>query len=194
MSDHQIKTQEDHTLSGLEMKPSEQDVQRNAPEPLSPVRAGQLLDRADNIVYIIVGVCFFLAALFVIGFGLWNFITTLLQVPSLGTLEQPSFIVAAIVHLIADLLLVLIIAEVLGTIVHYLNDHVTSLRPYLGIGIISAIRVILALGAELLTMQESTQQDFLNIMIELGVTTGVILVLSITLKMLERHGDISSTH
>lgn len=86
----------------------------------------------------------------------------------------------------------MIIAEVLGTIIHYLKDHVTSLRPYLGIGIISGVRVILALGAELLTMTEPSQQDFLNIMIELGVTAGVIFVLSVTLRLLERHDNINS--
>lgn len=192
MPDHRVETQEDQTLLDHETEPGEQAGQQEVPTILSAMKAGQWLDQADNILYTLVGICFFGGGLFAIGYSVWNFILAILQIPSLSTSQQPKFIIAAIVHFLADLLLVLIIAEVLGTIIHYLKVHVTSLRPYLGIGIISGVRVILALGAELLTMNEASQQDFINIMIELGVTAGVILILSITLRLLERHDDINS--
>lgn len=188
MSDSQVKTQEDQPLS----KPEERAGQQKAPGILSAMKAGQWLGQTDNIVYTLAGICFFGCALFTIGYSLWTFILAVVQILSLSASQQPKFLVAAIVHFLADLLLVLIIAEVLGTIIHYLKDHVTSLRPYLGIGIISGVRVILASGAELLTMAEPSQQDFLNIMIELGVTAGVIFLLSVTLRLLERHNDIDS--
>lgn len=192
MPDHQAETPEDKPISGRETRSNEQVGQQDTPAILSAMKAGQLLDQADNIIYTLAGICFFGGALFTIGYSLWTFILAILQIPSLSVSQQPKFIIAAIVHFLADLLLVLIIAEVLGTIIHYLKAHVTSLRPYLGIGIISSVRVILALGAELLAVTESSQQDFYNIMIELGVTAGVILALSITLRLLERHDDINS--
>ncbi len=84
--------------------------------------------------------------------------------------------VAAIVSLISDLLLVVIIMEVLGTVIHYLKSHVTSLRPFLFIGIISATRGILLIGAKLTVGT--------NDMIELAVSAGVILALGIPIKLL----------
>jgi len=192
MSDSQVKTQEDQSISNPEEKPEERAGQQNAPEIISAIKAGQWLDQADNILYTLVGICFFGGGLFAIGYSLWNFALAILQISSLSVSQQPKFIIAAIVHLLADLLLVLIIAEVLGTIIHFLKAHVTSLRPYLGIGIISGVRVILALGAELLTMTEPSQQDFYNVMIELGVTAGVIFMLSITLRLLEKHDNINA--
>ncbi len=192
MPDHQVEMQEDKALPDPEAKQQEQTGQKKVAEILSAMKAGQWLGRADNIVYSLAGICFFGSALFTIGYSLWTFILALLQIPALSASQQPKFIIAAIVHFIADLLLVLIIAEVLGTIIHYLQDHVTSLRPYLGIGIISSVRVILVLGAELLTMAEPSQQDFYNIMIELGVTAGVIFILSVTLRLLEKHNDIDT--
>ena len=35
--------------------------------------SSSLLDRGDSIVYIFVGACFFLGALFALGYGLWSF-------------------------------------------------------------------------------------------------------------------------
>lgn len=86
-------------------------------------------------------------------------------------------------------LLVLIIMEVLGTVTHYLKSHETSLRPFLFIGIVSATRSILSIGAKLSVGQESTNTltpGFESAMIELGVSALVILALGITLKLLGR--------
>ena len=52
-----------------------------------------------------------------------------------------------VITFVNDLLLVLIILEVLGTVRSYLANGETTLRPFLYIGIISATRRILAIGA-----------------------------------------------
>ena len=74
--------------------------------------------------------------------------------------------------------------EVLGTIIHYLKAHATSLRPFLFIGIVSATRGILSIGARLSVEGEGSQQKFFSAMIELGVNAAVILALGITLKLI----------
>ena len=84
---------------------------------------------------------------------------------------------------VSDLLLVLIIMEVLGTVIHYLKAHATSLRPFLFIGIVSATRGILSIGARL-SIENVDGPAFTSAMIELGVSASVILALGITLKLL----------
>ncbi len=73
--------------------------------------------------------------------------------------------------------------EVLGTVLHYLKEHATSLRPFLFIGIVSATRGILSIGARL-SVENVQQAEFIRSMIELGINAAVILALGITLKLL----------
>jgi uncharacterized membrane protein (DUF373 family) len=73
--------------------------------------------------------------------------------------------------------------EILRTIIHYLKEHTTSLHPFLFIGIVSATRGILSVGARL-AIEKMDSPDFNRAMIELGVNALVVLVLGITLKLL----------
>jgi uncharacterized membrane protein (DUF373 family) len=155
------------------------DPAHHSPEPADRIAivSGHLLDRANSVIYAIVGVCFLLSGLFALGYSFWQF-SMLMG----GTLD-PAHVVEGIITLISDLLLVLIIMEVLGTVIHYLKLHTTSLRPFLFIGIISATRGILSISARLAV---GHVPDFTGAMIELGVNAAVILALGITLKLLEK--------
>ena len=160
-------------------------------EPTHPIVAfsSRFLDQGDSFIYAIVGLCFFLGAIFTLIYSFWDFGTTMTHinysaVPGTGDASSPQSLVAAgIIKLVSDLLLVLIIMEVLGTVIHYLKAHATSLRPFLFIGIVSATRGILSIGARL-SVKEVSGQEFTNAMIELAVSGGVILALGITLKLL----------
>lgn len=149
--------------------------------------SSNLLDQGDSIIYAVVGACFFLGAIFALGYSFWHFAATILPLNKL----TPTISAGAIIQLISDLLLVLIIMEVLGTIIHYLKEHATSLRPFLFIGIVSATRGILSIGARLSVEQGAAlaPQAFTNSMIELGVNAAVILALGITLKLIGRFLD-----
>jgi hypothetical protein len=70
-------------------------------------------------------------------------------------------------------------------VTHYLRQHATSLSPFLYIGIISATRGILSIGA-ILSVEGTavSNQVFTNGMIELSVSGFVILALGITNKLL----------
>jgi uncharacterized membrane protein (DUF373 family) len=155
------------------------------------VFASIFLERSDSLIYATVGVCFFLGALFALGYSFWDFGSTMLDVPALAisTQETIQAVVAnAIIKLISDLLLVLIIMEVLGTVIHYLKAHATSLRPFLFIGIISATRGILSIGARL-SVETIQGDEFTRSMIELGADALAILALGITLKLLGKIAD-----
>jgi uncharacterized membrane protein (DUF373 family) len=144
-----------------------------------------LLDKGDSLIYAIVGVCFFIGSLFALVYSFWNFYLLIIAANF-----DPAKVGQAIIQFISDLLLVLIIMEVLGTVTHYLKARATSLRPFLFIGIISATRGILSIGARLSVEGSGVPfAEFRNAMIELGVNGAVILALGITIKLLGRYAD-----
>ncbi len=146
--------------------------------------SANLLERGNSVIYAIVGISFFLGGFIALGYCFWHFSDTVF-IPTL----TPSTFAVAIIQLVSDLLLVLIIMEVLGTVTHYLKGHATSLRPFLFIGIVSATRGILSIGARLSVENTPNPQAFNQAMIELGVNSAVILALGITLKLLGKMVD-----
>lgn len=159
-----------------------EEIESNRHEPEDRIAefSSNLLDQGDSVIYAVVGACFFLGAIFALGYSFWHFADAVFPLSSL----TPTKSAAAIIQLISDLLLVLIIMEVLGTVIHYLKAHATSLRPFIFIGIVSATRGILSIGARLSVEVGITQQDFTRAMIELGINAAVILALGITLKLI----------
>ena len=183
MTDHSIEVSDQGNRSEAPLQTDAKETYNNqhAQEDRIAGFSGNLLERGNSIIYTIVGICFFLAALFALGYSFWDFTNSMLN-----SNLAPSDVADGIIKLVSDLLLVLIIIELLGTIIHYLKSHVTSLRPFLFIGIVSATRGILSIGARLSVESGSklTQQEFSSAMIELGVNAAIILALGITLKLL----------
>lgn len=100
------------------------------------------------------------------------------------TMEATDDFLLAVVALINDLLLVLILMELLGTVRSYLSTGITSLRVFLYVGIISAVRRVLAIGAQT-TVGEGVSDDiFRNLMLDLAVNAGLILALALSLWLL----------
>jgi hypothetical protein len=80
--------------------------------------------------------------------------------------------------------------EVLGTITEYLKTRANSVTPFLFIGIISATRGILSIGARLSVEKiQPLSPEFDSAMIELGLNAGAILALGITLRLLRKTRD-----
>jgi uncharacterized membrane protein (DUF373 family) len=182
-TDNQAATVE-HTASNNKNGHGEE---RN--DPIARI-SGNFLDNGDSVIYAIVGICFLIGGLIALGYSFWDFGNHLLNPLSYikGDLTlQPADLANAIIQFVSDLLLVLIIMEVLGTVTHYLQSHTTSLRPFLFIGIVSATRGILSIGARLSVESarpSPNSQEFTTAMIELGVNAAVILALGVTLKLL----------
>jgi uncharacterized membrane protein (DUF373 family) len=86
-----------------------------------------------------------------------------------------------------QVLFVVIVLEIFRTILAHLEGGGFQLRPFLIIGIISAVRHILLVGAQSIT----THTEFNHAQIELGVNAGVALVLVVALVLL--HGSGATT-
>jgi uncharacterized membrane protein (DUF373 family) len=160
-----------------------------------PSRWIPFLEWFDEKVYVLVGITFLLAALFSLVYGLLAmgdnilsqmFLPAGFNLHGLFTKENGA---QDIISLVSDLLLTLIIMEVLGTVVHHLQEGETTLRPFLFIGIISATRGILAVGARLSVDSNGTLPDreFIRDMVELGVNAIVIIALGITMKLIGQY-------
>lgn len=179
MSDYQIGVREKENSS-----PSPPRDQEPPPGPVNRVATilASMLDHSDAIIHGIIGISFLLGALFALGYSFWDLGNMMVE----RTATEPSslsLLALAIIKFISDLLLALIIMEVLRTVIHYLKEHTTSLQPFLFIGIISATRGILSIGARL-AVEKMNSPDFIMAMIELGVNALVVLALGLTLKLL----------
>jgi uncharacterized membrane protein (DUF373 family) len=154
------------------------------------ILSGSILDHADTIIYAVVGLCFLVGALIALVYSIWEFV---IQLQSSFGQSNITLVASYIIQFVSDLLLVLIIMEVLSTVIHYLKQRATSLQPFLFIGIISATRSILSIGARLSIAGTNIQQsEFNRAMIELGVSAAVVLALGITLRLLGKHAGIDS--
>lgn len=140
--------------------------------------AEPLLERADQSVYILVAILFLAAAVAMGGYAIVHLLQNLHN-------DFPL----QIISFVNALLLVLIIMEVLGTVRDFLATGTTSLRPFLYIGIISATRRILAIGAQTTLGEAASNQAFAHLMIDLGVNGAVVLALALALFLFSRGTD-----
>jgi uncharacterized membrane protein (DUF373 family) len=142
-----------------------------------------LLEGGDALVYSLVALVFLIAAFGMLAFSVVSFS---------DNLNRQGFPLA-IITLVNDLLLVMIITEVLRTVLSYLAEKGTSLRPFLFIAAISATRRILAIGARMSLAQEGLDPgQFQQAMIDLSVNAAVILAIAIALYLLTRRGPLTN--
>ena len=95
--------------------------------------------------------------------------------------EQFAFTVTRAVN---SALFIVVVLELMRTIVSRLQGGGFHLQPFLVIGIVSATRDILTVGAEL--SLNGDQAPLVRTMTELGVNVGVVLALSLALVMVRR--------
>jgi len=91
---------------------------------------------------------------------------------------------------INGVLFVVIILEIFRTVIAHLEGGGFQLRPFLVIGVISAVRHILLVGAKSLSTSEKASQ-FNHTQIELGVNAAVAVVLVLALVLVSRAGASS---
>ncbi len=154
----------------------------------SPLRRWSLhlLNVLDSLVYALVGLFFIGAALLALGYSLSHLLFDFHINFPLSQVGQ------FVLDYVSDLLLVLIIMEVLGTVRSYLEKGDTSVRPFLYIGIISATRGILSIGARLsIQGAQLTPDEFNRSIIELGIDALVIIALGVTIRVMGKDADSS---
>ncbi len=87
-------------------------------------------------------------------------------------------------YILDRLLLVLIVLEILWTIITYLESHKVPLEPFLYVGIITSIRKLLILGAEVEISHLREELKYLAI--DMGINVTVIIVLVIGLYLIRK--------
>jgi uncharacterized membrane protein (DUF373 family) len=141
-------------------------------------RGRTLIEMLDTTIYLLIAGVFIAGAAATLGYTIFGFAT-----------HVSSGFPQAVVALINDLLLVMIMMEVLKTILSYLDDHAISLRPFLFIGIISATRRVLTVGAAV-AIETNIDHDKLWIHLDdLLVNAGVILALAIAIRLVGTKGS-----
>mgnify|MGYP001584675862 CR=1 FL=1 len=150
---------------------------RNQKRPVNPAidRTRKLLILADDIVHVVVAVFLVAAALLMLGYAAKNFV---------------DISIVSILHVVNDVLFVLIIAEVLWTIIRYLRREEFSLAPFLFIGIISSVRRILFIDAEM--SMGTSEQSFNENIIELGIHVTIVFILVVAYYLVRRARAIGS--
>jgi uncharacterized membrane protein (DUF373 family) len=130
-----------------------------------------VVDQLEDIVH------FLIAALLLAVAGYVMYRTTVDLLSSHTTF--PSRVTSAI----NDVLFVIILLELLRTVVAHFDTAELQLEPFLIIGIISAVRHILTVGARLTLVGEGTNTTFAHSQVELGVEAGVVLALALGLLL-----------
>jgi uncharacterized membrane protein (DUF373 family) len=107
---------------------------------------------------------------------------------AVALVEAGSTFSARVISGIDGVLFVIIVIELMQTVMAHFEHTGFQLKPFLIIGIISAVRHILTIGARLTLAGDVTGAPFRQSQIELGVETAVVLGLVVGL-LLVRIGD-----
>lgn len=137
-------------------------------------RIEPIFDGGNLLLYAIVGVLLFGLAIAALGYALFT-------IPK--NLERG--IPYTLTSLLSELLLVLILAEIIRTIVTFITTRTSSVRPFLTVALISSVRRILSVGAEL-SLEEIEGDAFNRAMTELAVDGGLILIVALSLFLVSR--------
>jgi uncharacterized membrane protein (DUF373 family) len=107
---------------------------------------------------------------------------------AVALLSAGSAFSSRVISGIDGVLFVIIVMELMQTVMAHFEHTGFQLKPFLIIGIISAVRHILTIGARLTLAGDVTGSAFSQSQIELGVESGVVLALVVGL-LLVRMGD-----
>lgn len=92
---------------------------------------------------------------------------------------------ASILNLVNDILFVVIILELLWTMITYLKRQEFPINSFIFIGIISSIRRMLLIEAQV-SMGGEGAVHFEHQMLELGISTAIVLILSVSYFMISK--------
>ena len=89
-----------------------------------------------------------------------------------------------VVEAIDGILVVIIVLDIAHTVFGRLHSSSFPVRPFLEIGILAGVRDILSASAHLTISGPTSQHDFYNTLISLGVGVGVVVLLLVGLLLL----------
>jgi uncharacterized membrane protein (DUF373 family) len=132
----------------------------------------------EDALYVLVALALSLVGLALFGYVIYDFIKHL---------ESTKF-TDNILTLLDGLLLVFIVTELIHTIRAVIDEKILVAEPFLVVGVVAAIRRLVVVGAEAKDLLG--KPEFSDAMLEIGVLTGAILALGLTIFML-RHTQSS---
>jgi len=130
----------------------------------------RLVERMEDVFHVVLGVFLFGIALAALVYSVIRVFTT------------SPFFPSGMIQAINDVLFIIIILEILRTVIARYTDGVFQLQNFLIIGIIAAVRHILTVGAYM-TLSEKTQEDFDRAVIELAISSGIVVALVFAIFM-----------
>ncbi len=146
-------------------------------KPSTPHKtAGEVLSYVEKIVYVIVGVLLVVMAAYTI-------IGSLHDIIGVRFNTEVTFQLTTVLN---DALFVIILMELLGTVATHLSKGGFQLKSFLIIGVISSVRRILVIGAQLSASQNEPSSLFNRGIIELGVDAAVVIILTVALVLSRR--------
>jgi len=137
-----------------------------------------LFGYVEDGLYVLVATALALAGVGLFGYVVYDFV---------GKISEGSFS-TLILTLLDGLLLVFIITELIHTIRAVIDDKVLVAEPFLVVGVVAAIRRLVVVSAEAKDL--FGKPEFGDAMLEMGVLTGVVLGLGVTIYLL-RHTERS---
>ena len=169
----QQKTREEPEITGR--RPRAHSVARAGLRRTEGRRVIGLVEVAEDVVHYAVSLLLVIVAIVVMLNSLRDFLDA-------GEHPFPERVTAVI----NSVLFVVIVMEILRTVIAHFDDAGLQLKPFLIIGIISAVRHILTVGAQISLGAEADAEHFRRAQIELGVNAAVVLVLVFGLVMIWR--------
>jgi uncharacterized membrane protein (DUF373 family) len=146
-------------------------------ENRSVLERGPLADvfkRVESVFYVGVALVLALAGVVLFGHAIYTFVS------GIGDDTFPGNVLL----LLDGMLLVFIVTELIHTISAIVREAVLLTEPFLIVGIVAAIRRLIVISAEAKDLVGTPQ--FGDTMLELGVLTGVVVALGLTIFLL-RH-------
>jgi len=113
---------------------------------------------------------------------------------AMDLIEAEGEFAELVTNVINSILFVIIVMEILRTVVAHFDDAGLQLKPFLIIGIISAVRHILTVGAQAslgAAESEHAAEDFTHAQVELGVNAAVVIALVLGLVLVWRSERVS---
>jgi uncharacterized membrane protein (DUF373 family) len=135
-----------------------------------------LVEVAEDMVHYAVSLLLVIVAVVVMVHSLADF---------LDSGAHPVF-AERVTGVINSVLFVIIVMEILRTVVAHFDDAGLQLKPFLIIGIISAVRHILTVGAQVSLGGQDDPAHFRQTQMELGVNAAVVLALVLGLVLIWR--------
>ncbi len=155
-------------------------------DPIHPVRARVIsaLSLVEDVIYSGLGILLAIYALMLLVRGFGGFIKVVSGPASAGQF----------VDLLDQVLLILLVVELLYTVQVSFREHGLVTEPFLVVALISVIRRILVLTAQLPELAQAAEISFHHAVVELILLTLMVIVLVGSLIFVQRQSKTTGGH